>query len=732
MTITGVGGVGKTSLAIEVARDFSAYLPDGTWMVPMASLDDPQLVGPEVVGALGLNRPAGVDEGEVLVDHLRDRRSLLVLDNCEHLIDAVAGLADTLLRRCPELRILATSRRELDVGGEAVFSLPPLAVPAVGAGMAEVSESPSVQLLVERARLKQPGFALSEFNADSIAVICRRVAGIPLGLELAAARLQSMTPDEMARRMDDQFELLTTGSRAAEPRQRTLEATMDWSYRLLRDDEQALLRRAALFRGGFRLEAAEAVTIGELVPASRVADLLGRLVEASLVSAEIRGDATIYSMLEPVRQYGLRLLDEAGDSEATRERHFTFCLLQAGQLLDHYQSGRWSNVLRMGEAIADDCREALSWAAKTGRGDTALQLAARLCPYWTVAGRTAEGHASLTVALEASSRRPTPDRIRAADHCARFAIGIGRPADRWLDELEEGAAKLGTAEMFGRAAGTRGLLAFARGDLNAAHDMLAEAYQRDLQAGRPARAGVLLAECLIRIGRFDEAERLLDELDRWESAQDEYGNHAITVALGMLAYCRGDLHGAEKMLEIAVKAFGEQQSSAGQMESMMYLGWVSLDLGNERRSRMLAERSLALARREADILYEATNLWLLARVALRRDELAETRTALEACMEVARRRRESVILAFALLVWADLAAAQGELERAAHLFGAAGRALAAIPHIMPPSMGREYDETIDELQRSLGVDVFEALHRTGSGSSLEEAVDFALKRLSDS
>jgi predicted ATPase/class 3 adenylate cyclase len=328
VTLTGTGGSGKTRLALQVAADLLEAHPDGTWFVELAGTAEPALVPRMVSSTIGIREQQGRLLLDTLVHHLATQATLLVLDNCEHLLEACAALADRLLRSCARLTILATSREPLEITGEAVCRVPPLAVPAaaLAPGAEAVAAFEAVQLFVDRAVAAEPRFSLTDANAAAVAAICRRLAGIPLALELAAARLQALTVEQLRDRLEDRFRLLTGGSRTALPRQRTLRATVDWSHDLLTEPEQILLRRLTVFAGGFSLDAAEQVYSDRQVAPEDVLDLLTRLVDRSLVLLETGHASGRYRLLETIREYALEKLGAAGEEPELRQRHLTYCI----------------------------------------------------------------------------------------------------------------------------------------------------------------------------------------------------------------------------------------------------------------------------------------------------------------------------------------------------------------------------------------------------------------------
>ena len=323
LTLTGTGGCGKTRLALALAQDLVGSFLDGVWVVELAGLAEPRLVPEAVAAALEVQAAPDRPLTEMLITALRSRSALLVLDNCEHLVEACAALAERLLRGCPALRILATSRESLQVAGEVTRQVPPLAVPDLERlpPLEDVARAPAVQLFVARARAARSDFVLTESNAMSVARVCARLDGLPLALELAAARTRALGIEQVAVHLENIFRLLVGGRRTTLNRQQTLRAAFDWSHALLTRDEQVTFRRLAVFAGGFELTVAERVCGGDGIAVADVLDLLTQLVDKSLIVFEERGGEAWYRLLEPVRQYALDRLQASGEAEATRQRH---------------------------------------------------------------------------------------------------------------------------------------------------------------------------------------------------------------------------------------------------------------------------------------------------------------------------------------------------------------------------------------------------------------------------
>ncbi|MFN8473690.1 MAG: adenylate/guanylate cyclase domain-containing protein [Anaerolineae bacterium] len=398
LTLIGPGGTGKTRLSTQLAADLLTTFPDGAWLVELAPLADPALVLQTVAATFNLRERPGLALNDMLHGYLRHKRLLLLLDNCEHLVEACARLADTLLRVCPLLRVVASSREALGISGETIFRVPALSLPdADGATTDALRCSEAAQLFVERAAAAQPRFALTDRNAGAVAQICRRLDGIPLALELAAARVRVLSAEQIAARLDDRFRLLTGGSRTALPRQQTLRALIDWSYDLLPDEERALLRRLSVFVGGWTLEAAEAVT-GD----PDTLDRLAQLVDKSLVQVDEDGGDARYGLLETIRQYARDRLLEAGDAEEVRDAHLRYFLGLAeatspGIAFPPLGIASQDSLDRC-EREKDNLRAAMEWAVEKDP-EVSLRLATALASFWIVYGYRREAAPLMRTAL---------------------------------------------------------------------------------------------------------------------------------------------------------------------------------------------------------------------------------------------------------------------------------------------------------------------------------------------
>jgi predicted ATPase len=441
LTLTGPGGSGKTRLALTVASEAKRGFEDGVWLVELAPLSGPDLVPQAVASALGVRESPGTMLADSLAQHLETRGLLLVLDNCEHLIEACASLAETLLRRCPDLRILATSRAALGVAGENLFDVPPLSLPDPrrGSSVGSLPEYEAVRLFVERAGAVRPGFSIAKENALAVAQICYRLDGIPLALELAAARAKVLSVVQISQRLDDSFALLTHGGRTAMPHHKTLRAAMDWSYDLLTDREQILLGRLSVFAGGFTLEAVEAVGRGEGVEQAEVVELLASLVDESLVLVMERDGEIRYRLLETVRQYGREKLEESGEAERVLRRHagFYLALAEGADLMSRDQAA-WLERL---ETEHDNFRAALALSLEGGGAPSeesvlsGSRMAVALWPFWYTRGYLSEGRWWLENAIEKGGPETSPTKAAALTGAGYIALFQGdyRAARAFLD-----------------------------------------------------------------------------------------------------------------------------------------------------------------------------------------------------------------------------------------------------------------------------------------------------------
>jgi predicted ATPase/transcriptional regulator with XRE-family HTH domain len=371
VTLVGAGGVGKTRLSLRVGAEVLDDFRDGAWVVDLAGLSDPALVPVTVADAVGVRQHAARPVADSLVDHLIPRQLLVILDNCEHLVGACAALIFRLLSSCPGLKVLATSREALNVAGEVVWRVRSLAVPTEPTSAEALGRIESVRLFVDRARSVRPGLQLVPANAGAVAQICRRLDGVPLAIELAAARVRATSVATVAAKLDDRFRLLTGGSRAALPRQQTMEATVWWSYLLLSEPERILFNRLSVFAGGFTMEAAELVCCGGTLASAGIFDLLTQLVDRSLAVADETADGlTRYRMLETLRQFGHERLLESGETEALRGRHLSWAVTVAESAPP--QSGPLPAAELTSEE--DNLRAALEWAIETGHEEEALRI----------------------------------------------------------------------------------------------------------------------------------------------------------------------------------------------------------------------------------------------------------------------------------------------------------------------------------------------------------------------
>ncbi len=682
LSLVGVGGVGKSRLALQVAGEVAGEYPQGIWLVELAALADPALVAPQVLSVVGAPEVRVEPATESLARHLGGSRMLLVLDNCEHLVGACASLADELLRRCPGLRILATSREALGVAGETIWPVPPLTAPsehdADGAGEA-LLDYEAVRLFVERASAVAPELRLDDQTLADVAAVAARLEGIPLAIELAAAWAKVLSVAEIAQRLDDRFRLLVGGPRTAPARHQTLRAALDWSYESLSPDESAVLRRLSVFAGGCSLGGAESVC-----PAGvDVLDALSGLFDKSLVLVDRTRTTTRYRQLETVRQYAAERLVEAGEETASRNAHLRWAMLLAEAAEPRTQGPDQEQWLDALDAEHANLRAALDWAAGAGAApETGARLAGALWRFWEIRGWLSEGRAVLSTWLERDDLTPS---LRA-----RLLIAAGILAQRqkdagaaraWYEECVVIRRSLG--EKLGEASALHGLanVAYLTDDLPTA----AARFEENLEVARAINVRPMVAASLLNLGVIEHTlfmrkrtpkevsgpkavAYLTEALATYEALGDRHGVALALENLGTTSSWLGEDNAAFRYQEQSLALRRVLGDKPGIATSARYLSRMALRSGDCGMARGLSEECLAIERELGKPYDEAEALGFLAQVAMVEGKFDEARSLLDASIAMHRRGSDRPVPAWLLHALGEVATTQRDLPVARSSF----------------------------------------------------------------
>ena len=662
LTLMGVGGCGKTRLALQIATElgFAHSFDDGVWLVELAPLNDSMLVPLAIAQALGVRETFDQPVIESLINYLATKKLLLVLDNCEHLLATCAQLAEKLLIASPQLKILATSRELLGLPGETTFLVPSLSVPDATDPLllTNLTEYDAPTLFLQRAKSVFPTFTPTEQNMTAILQICQRLDGIPLAIELAAARVNVLTVEQITARLNNRFALLTASNRTAVlPRHQTLRATIDWSYELLPEQERVLFRRLAVCAGGFKLEAAETICADDELPQSEILDGLARLVSKSLVVAELLDQREArYHLLETIRQYALNLLRESGEERQLRHRHRDCFLILAEEVKAHWRGPNQKELFDQLEIEHDNLRAALEWSKQeSGSTEVGLRLGSALWRFWEIHGHLREGHQHLTDLLAL----PNAQAHTAAR--ARALYGAG-----YLAMMQ------GTEKNF-------------------------------------VASEALMNESLAIARELNEPQLI---------AYGVYG-------LGIVALYRGDNKHAVEQLEESLTLFRELGDHIGTYISLYNLAEAATTRGDYEQAQKLHEESLILKREQHDEWSIANSLMSLAMIARHQDNSERAIQLLQEGLKLFQKIGDTTNIGFCLLEFSIIAAIRGYSRLAVQLYAAVDTILKSLGYSSDHVYRAESEHQMETVRSRMGEARFNAVSELGRALTLDQAIERA-------
>ncbi|NJC99004.1 MAG: hypothetical protein C3F07_04270 [Anaerolineales bacterium] len=698
VTLTGIGGTGKTRLSLQVSAELIDEFSDGVWFVQLAPLSDASLVPQEIASAWGVQSQTGQSLSKALTNFVRNRQLLLILDNCEHVLDACATLVTGLLHAAPKIKILTTSRVSLTVDGEMTYPVHPLALPdsKKPASLSALTQYEAVRLFIERAISVRPIFAVNNENAPAVAQICQRLDGIPLAIELAAARVRALSPDQIAKRLENRFDLLTDGSRSALPRQQTLRATMDWSYELLSEDERDLLAQLSVFTGDFSLEAVESVCTTREGSKINALDLLTALVDHSLVNVVEKNQESRYELLETVRQFALEKLSASDKLKITQDGHLAFYVDLAEEGFPHVWVGRTEWVDRF-EAEYDNFRVAMDHAVASNP-ESAIRMGISLDMFWDITHRGKEAYAWGMQILELTeSWQPSKWRALALSLAGtRTAIATGN-YPKALDFIEAGL-------VMARGFGEKNDLIYILQGLSAINWFA---------------------------GNFEKMRIYADEyLKIAQELNDQNNIHIALWQLGAAACGNGDIELGKSYYERSLELAEKENSPLSSTSALRELALIAHKEGDYLRAKELYQKGIQASK---DARWEGNTVTMivkLAQIALQENNLDQARQLCKDGLAIWNRSNRAEGNVDILAGFSSIAGIDGKYELAAKLFGATDSAYHDFPNWFMDELDHTiYDHIVAKVKEQLGEDIFHKEYEIGKQMTLSESLEFALKEL---
>jgi predicted ATPase len=736
LTLIGVGGIGKTRLGLHAAAEALDRYPDGVWLVELAAFNEAEILPDRIASVFGVSAQeakSGIGVTDVLVDFLKDKSLLLVLDNCEHLIEVCAKFAETLLNGCPNVKVLATSREAFGIQEERLFHVSPLALPPKELPLEELEVYPAIQLFLERAGAARPRFGLTGENSAVLAEICWQLEGIPLAIELAAARVKVISLDQIARRLQDRFQLLTGGPRTALPRHQTLQATMDWSYSLLSELERSLLRRLSVFSGGWTLNAAEEVAAFGQVQKEDVLDLITQLVDKSLVLVEEWGDRVRYGMLETVRQYGLRVLAEEGELEGARQGHADYFVLLAEQADEGLRDARQVEAVEVLNSEHDNLRGALRWATDSSKKNLALRLVGALGWYWFMRGHWKESWRWFHKANDLESSYDPIIRAKAIYKAGGLQIirgnliGTVELIEKALDICREAGDEEGLAWSLSLMGQSK---TWADKDFNQAMPYLSESVERFRSLNNDWGVAFTLpfiGQVLEFQEEYEQCVRVQKEgISIFERIGDKWNQSYSLYLLGNSAVRFGDIHLAGWAFEQSLIKSSLLKDNVMHAHALKGLGQLALQNDDREQMETINLEALEALQKIGDENCTAFVLRCLGEVSQRKGNLRKASELLGKSLRIYRKLGLVDPMLFLINRFADLAQATGNGVRAAKLLGASIPQYAST--LQFPSHYRGQRESLTaSIRESLGEQEFDRLLEEGAVMGLQDAIAYALE-----